>query len=175
MRLTMDVIEHPLRQKMLLPRRPHLTHLLLLHRLRQKAMLLGVKPKRKERPTWNPINRQKPWRKAASAAVNVRPGLFFRTSKHMRLESGSNTSQDVPISCMPVQFTVFVLICSLVDSPSNRVAAAKRKLLVVNDPQAKSFDAHRIECALCGLNVALQGEGDFNLTNWNQHKAQCIE
>jgi len=57
--------------------------------------------------------------------------------------------------------------------PSNRVAAAKRKLLVVNDPQAKSFDARRIECALCGMNVVLSGEGDFNLTSWDQHKMQC--
>ncbi|KAF8817401.1 hypothetical protein BYT27DRAFT_7247288 [Phlegmacium glaucopus] len=57
--------------------------------------------------------------------------------------------------------------------PSNRVAAAKRKLLVVNDPQAKSFDARRIECTFCGMNVVLQGEGDFNLTSWDEHKAQC--
>jgi len=59
--------------------------------------------------------------------------------------------------------------------PSNRVAAAKRKLLVVNDPQAKSFDARRIQCAFCSANVALQGEGDYNLTNWDEHKAQCTE
>jgi len=66
-----------------------------------------------------------------------------------------------------------LVICSLFDRPSNRVAAAKRKLLVVNDPQAKSFDARRIECTFCGVNVALQGEGDFNLTSWDEHKSQC--
>lgn len=74
---------------------------------------------------------------------------------------------------MSARFAMFLFICSLVDRPSNRVAAAKRKLLVVNDPQAKSFDAHRIECIFCGTNVVLQGEGDFNLTSWDKHKAQC--
>jgi len=59
--------------------------------------------------------------------------------------------------------------------PSNRVAAAKRKLLVVNDPQVKSFDTRRIECTFCSANVALQGEGDYNLTNWDEHKAQCTQ
>jgi len=57
--------------------------------------------------------------------------------------------------------------------PSNRVAAAKRKLLIVNDSQAKTFDACRIECAFCGMNVVLRGEGDFNLTSWDEHRVQC--
>jgi len=59
--------------------------------------------------------------------------------------------------------------------PSHRVAAAKRKLLVVNDPQAKSFNARNIHCTFCSANVTLQGEGDYNLTNWDEHKAQCTE
>ncbi|KAF8159491.1 hypothetical protein B0H34DRAFT_405990 [Crassisporium funariophilum] len=57
--------------------------------------------------------------------------------------------------------------------PSNRVAAAKRKLLVVNDSQAKSFDARKIECAFCGTNVTLEGEGDYDLTCWEKHKSRC--
>ncbi|PPQ64226.1 hypothetical protein CVT24_008602 [Panaeolus cyanescens] len=57
--------------------------------------------------------------------------------------------------------------------PSNRVAAAKRKLLIVNDAQAKSFTPKSIECALCGTCVALEGEGDFNLTKWDEHKSGC--
>jgi len=59
--------------------------------------------------------------------------------------------------------------------PSNRVAAAKRKLLVVNDPQAKTYDARKIECGFCGVTINLEGEGDFNLTNWDEHKATCIK
>ena len=108
-------------------------------------------------------------------AVNVRPGLFFRISKHIQLENGSSTSRDVVILCAFTQFTMFLFIYSFIDRPSNRVAAAKRKLLLVNDLQAKSFDARRIQCTFCSANVALQGEGDYNLTNWDKHKAQCTE
>lgn len=54
--------------------------------------------------------------------------------------------------------------------PSGRVAAAERKLRIVNDSQAKSFDPKNVECALCEVNVNLQGEGDYNLTSWEAHK-----
>ena len=64
----MDPTEHPLRRKKLLPKRLHLIHLF------QKAILSDVKPRRKESPIWNPINRQKRWRKVVSDAANVRPG-----------------------------------------------------------------------------------------------------
>ena len=76
--------------------------------------------------------------------------------------------------CAFAQFTA-LFIYSFIDRPSNRVAAAKRKLLVVNDPQVKSFDTRRIQCTFCSANVALQGEGDYNLTNWDEHKAQCTK
>ncbi|PPQ67874.1 hypothetical protein CVT25_010313 [Psilocybe cyanescens] len=59
--------------------------------------------------------------------------------------------------------------------PSNRVAAAKRKLLVVNDKQVKSFTPRRIDCAFCGIAVPLEGEGDFNLTCWDEHKRKCTK
>lgn len=110
-----------------------------------------------------------------SGVVNVRPGLFFLTSKHIQLENGSSTSQDVLIFCAFIQYTVFLFSYPFIDRPSHRVAAAKRKLLVVNDPQAKSFNARSIQCSFCSTNVALQGEGDYNLTNWDEHKAQCTE
>ncbi|KDR80689.1 hypothetical protein GALMADRAFT_241078 [Galerina marginata CBS 339.88] len=59
--------------------------------------------------------------------------------------------------------------------PSNRVAAAKRKLLVVNDKQVKSFMPRKIECGFCGVTVQLEGEGDFNLTKWDEHKLNCTK
>ncbi|KAH9479408.1 hypothetical protein JR316_0007998 [Psilocybe cubensis] len=59
--------------------------------------------------------------------------------------------------------------------PSNRVAAAKRKLLIVNDKQVKSFTPHKIDCAFCGGTVPLEGEGDFNLTCWDEHKEKCTK
>jgi hypothetical protein len=110
-----------------------------------------------------------------SCAVNVRPGLFFLISKHIQLENGSSTSQDVLILCAFTLFIVFLFTYPFIDRPSHRVAAAKRKLLVVNDPQAKSFNARSIQCTFCRVNVTLQGEGDYNLTNWDEHKAQCTE
>lgn len=57
--------------------------------------------------------------------------------------------------------------------PSSRVATAERKLRIVNDSQAKSFDARNVECALCGVCVVLEGEGDYNLTTWDEHKSCC--
>ncbi|KAJ3514720.1 hypothetical protein NLJ89_g2208 [Agrocybe chaxingu] len=59
--------------------------------------------------------------------------------------------------------------------PSHRVAAARRKLLVVNDPQAKSYDVRQIECGFCGKTIHLEGEGDFNLTKWDEHKLLCTK
>lgn len=64
-----------------------------------------------------------------------------------------------------------ILICSY--RPSSRVAAAERKLRLVNDPQAKSFRAHDVECAVCGVRVDLKGDGHYNLTSWEEHKERC--
>lgn len=57
--------------------------------------------------------------------------------------------------------------------PSSRVAAAERKLRLVNDPQAKSYQAHDVECAVCGVRVNLKGDGQYNLTSWEEHKDRC--
>ncbi|KAF8202297.1 hypothetical protein BJ912DRAFT_944412 [Pholiota molesta] len=59
--------------------------------------------------------------------------------------------------------------------PSNRVAAAKRKLLLVNDNQVKSFTARKVVCKKCSTSVDLKGEGDYNLTAWEAHKDQCTK
>jgi len=59
--------------------------------------------------------------------------------------------------------------------PSSRVTAAKRSLVLVNDAQAKSFDPKSVECALCCTEIKLEGEGDFNLVKWNEHKLSCIK
>lgn len=84
--LMAGVIEHLLRKELQLIRLP------LLHHPSWKIMLLGVKPRPKERPIWNLINRPNLWRKVVFAAGNVRPGLFFLKSKHFRLGNGSSTS-----------------------------------------------------------------------------------
>ncbi|TFK64100.1 hypothetical protein BDN72DRAFT_963443 [Pluteus cervinus] len=56
---------------------------------------------------------------------------------------------------------------------SDRVASAKRKMKIVNDARAKSFGIRHVACGKCGMNVILEGEGDYNLTSWEAHKAQC--
>lgn len=58
-------------------------------------------------------------------------------------------------------------------SPSSRVATAERKLKLVNDASAKSFSATSVRCAHCDVTMALDGEGDYNLTNWEEHKTIC--
>ena len=93
----------------------------------------------------------------------------YSTGKWVKHKSGCSD-----IVCA-YSITVFLFIYSSTDRPSSRVAAAKRKLLVVNDPQAKSFNARSIQCTFCSANVVLQGEGDYNLTNWDEHKVQCTE
>ncbi|KAG6918974.1 hypothetical protein DXG01_010213 [Tephrocybe rancida] len=59
--------------------------------------------------------------------------------------------------------------------PSDRVAAATRKLRLVNDGQAKSYTEHEVTCAYCDSNIS-EGErkGDHSLLAWEEHKAVCI-
>ncbi|KAA1470225.1 hypothetical protein DENSPDRAFT_835974 [Dentipellis sp. KUC8613] len=57
--------------------------------------------------------------------------------------------------------------------PSSRVATAERKLKLVNDSSAKSFTVKSVECRACGAMVALEGEEDYNLTKWEEHKTSC--
>jgi hypothetical protein len=57
--------------------------------------------------------------------------------------------------------------------PSSRVATAERKLKLVNDASAKDFSTRSVECLHCRETVALEGEGDYDLTNWEAHKLSC--
>jgi len=57
--------------------------------------------------------------------------------------------------------------------PSSRIATAERKLKLVNDGLAKKFTTSSVECARCRASVALVGEGDYDLSNWEAHKASC--
>jgi hypothetical protein len=58
-------------------------------------------------------------------------------------------------------------------SPSSRVATAERKLKLVNDSLAKSFTTKSVKCARCAQTVALEGDGDYDLTLWYAHKSSC--
>ncbi|GLB41676.1 hypothetical protein LshimejAT787_1002760 [Lyophyllum shimeji] len=57
--------------------------------------------------------------------------------------------------------------------PSKRVATATRKLQLVNDSQVKSFTTHEVVCALCDAVVTSNGEGDYNVIHWEDHKTTC--
>ena len=49
-----------------------------------------------------------------------------------------------------------------------------RRLQLLNDSQVKSFTAEAVVCDLCKLPVVLQGDGDYNLVKWHEHKLTCI-
>jgi len=57
--------------------------------------------------------------------------------------------------------------------PSSRIATAERKLKLVNDASAKSFSATSVQCKYCDATIALDDEADYNLTKWEEHKANC--
>lgn len=49
-----------------------------------------------------------------------------------------------------------------------------RSLQLLNDPQVKSFTAEAVVCDACKLPVVLQGDGDYNLVKWHEHKLTCV-
>ncbi|KAG8221032.1 hypothetical protein J3R82DRAFT_2542 [Butyriboletus roseoflavus] len=59
-------------------------------------------------------------------------------------------------------------------SPSSRVATAERKIVLLNDPQVKACSAGHVQCGTCKSVVALEGEVDYELTKWTEHKGKCI-
>ncbi|KAG6861448.1 hypothetical protein C0995_016539 [Termitomyces sp. Mi166 len=62
--------------------------------------------------------------------------------------------------------------------PSDRVAAATRKLRLVNDSQVKSFTEREVVCAYCDSTITSNGsngqyQGEYNLLAWAEHKVTC--
>lgn len=49
-----------------------------------------------------------------------------------------------------------------------------RKLQLANDPQVKNFTTDAVVCDACNLPVVLQGDGDYNLAAWQDHKSTCV-
>lgn len=58
--------------------------------------------------------------------------------------------------------------------PSGRVATLNRKMQLLNDPQVRSFTTEAVVCSLCSLPVVLQGDGDYSLIKWHEHKLTCM-
>ncbi|KAJ3721264.1 hypothetical protein C8R42DRAFT_83986 [Lentinula raphanica] len=59
--------------------------------------------------------------------------------------------------------------------PSSKVATAERKLKLVNDNRVESFGVNHVICGTCNVTVALKDDMDYNLTQWDEHKAGCPE
>lgn len=53
------------------------------------------------------------------------------------------------------------------------MATAERKLKLVNDSQMKDFTTRTVECKECNSTVELDGEFDYDLTKWEEHKSTC--
>lgn len=48
-----------------------------------------------------------------------------------------------------------------------------RRMQLANDPQVKSFTPEAVVCNVCSLPVVLQGDGDYSLVSWHEHKLSC--
>ncbi|KAL1747852.1 hypothetical protein HDZ31DRAFT_30973, partial [Schizophyllum fasciatum] len=57
--------------------------------------------------------------------------------------------------------------------PSARVSSAQRQVYLFNDKQARNPQSDSVECKACDAKITLEGDGDYNLTNWQQHKSIC--
>jgi hypothetical protein len=96
----------------------------------------------------------------------------------MRSATGKTIKNDALVQCENFSlcgcgFSRFGNIYIDMHSPSSRVATAERKLKLVNDASAKSFSATSVHCGHCEATIALDGEGDYNLTKWEEHKTNC--
>ncbi|KAL4062595.1 hypothetical protein V8B97DRAFT_1954520 [Scleroderma yunnanense] len=59
-------------------------------------------------------------------------------------------------------------------SPSSRVATAERKIALLNDPQVRTASPKSVQCTYCKVTVALEGDVEYDLAKWNEHKITCI-
>ncbi|KAL1716319.1 hypothetical protein EV715DRAFT_255220 [Schizophyllum commune] len=57
--------------------------------------------------------------------------------------------------------------------PSARVSSAQRRVYLCNDKQANDPQPDSVQCKACGGRIALEGDGEYNLSSWQQHKSIC--
>lgn len=57
--------------------------------------------------------------------------------------------------------------------PSARVTTAQRQVYLFNDKQARDPQPKSVECKACDATITLEGDGDYNLASWQQHKTVC--
>src|SRR5579863_1176530 len=107
----------------------------------------------------------------------ARNGYSSETRHDIRSVTGRNIKNDAPVQCETLSLCGRSLSQfdknTFMYSPSSRIATAERKLKLVNDASAKSFTATTAMCGHCDATITLDGEGDYNLTKWEEHKTNC--
>lgn len=103
----------------------------------------------------------------------ARNGCSSETRRAIRSVTGKNIKNDALVRCESIHIGCVRSQIDNTCSPSSRVATAERKLKLVNDASAKSFSGTSVDCKHCDKTIALDGEGDYNLIKWQEHKAAC--
>ena len=133
----------------------------------------GTRVRRSARLTSKETRAPKKFDRMKCCARPARNGCSSETSRAIRSATGEIIKNDALVQCESIHMDY---VCSQIDntnSPSSRVATAERKLKLVNDASAKSFSGTTVECKHCDTTILLDGEGDYNLTKWQEHKAAC--
>lgn len=133
----------------------------------------GTRVRRSARLTLKGTRAPKKFDPMKCCARPARNGCSSETSRAIRSVTGKNIKNDALVRCESIHMNCVRSQIDNTYSPSSRVATAERKLMLVNDASAKSFSGTDVLCKHCDTTIALDGEGDYNLTKWQEHKAAC--
>ena len=139
----------------------------------------GSRERLSVRPTSRETRAPKKFGRTKYCARRARSGCSSGTRPAFRLIIGGSTRNDALVLCKFFfiwrhSFTRVDDVYIYIFSPSSRVATAERKLSLVNDSSASSFSTTSVRCKHCDATIAFEGEGDYNLTKWEEHKANCL-
>jgi hypothetical protein len=133
----------------------------------------GTRARRNARLTSKETRAPKKFDRMKRCARPARNGCSSETRRAIRSVTGKDIKNDAPVRCKSIHMDSVHSQIDNTCSPSSRVATAERKLKLVNDASAKSFSGTSVDCKHCDATIALDGEGDYNLTKWQEHKAAC--
>lgn len=133
----------------------------------------GTRVRRNARLTSKGTRVPKKFDRTKCCARPVRNGCSSETRRAIRSVTGKGIKSDALVRCESIHTDCVGSQIDNTCSPSSRVATAERKLKLVNDASAKSFSGTSVDCKHCDATIALDGEGDYNLTKWQEHKAAC--
>ena len=133
----------------------------------------GTRARRNARLTSKETRAPKKFDRMKRCARPARNGCSSETRRAIRSVTGKDIKNDALVRCKSIHMDCVHSQIDNTCSPSSRVATAERKLKLVNDASAKSFSGTSVNCKHCDATIALDGEGDYNLTKWQEHKAAC--